>query len=67
MTNEEVTQALQHLIGTQYTDSVKAQITQATGRDRVVGPNEVSTRNYDLMRVHVQADKQGVITGFAFN
>lgn len=67
MTNDEVTHALQHLIGTQYVESLKAQIAEATGRQRVVGPDDISTKEFDPTRIHICADGSGAITGFAFN
>lgn len=66
MTNEQVIAALVHLIGTEYTSSLKAEITEITGRQRIVGPNEASTMEYDLNRVHVVADGELKITGFTF-
>lgn len=66
MTNEQIECTLKHLIGTQYTAALKAYITETTGRARVVGPNEITTREYDLQRVNVRADSHNVITGFSF-
>ncbi|MBF8742277.1 I78 family peptidase inhibitor [Pseudomonas guariconensis] len=67
MTNEEVVHELQYLIGLPYEGSIKTAITQATGRTRVVGPNEMSTREFDPERVHVRVDASGAVSGFAFN
>ncbi|MFD2645831.1 I78 family peptidase inhibitor [Pseudomonas japonica] len=66
MTNEEVQVALAKLIGCEYTQAVKAQITELTGRARVVGPNDVSTLEMDESRIHVVAGGNGMITGFHF-
>ncbi|WP_416466061.1 hypothetical protein [Pseudomonas sp. LFS044] len=67
MNNEEVLQALAHLIGTPYEPSVKATITEITGRARVVGPKEISTKEYDIDRIHINADANSLIQGFSFN
>ncbi|WP_277961503.1 I78 family peptidase inhibitor [Pseudomonas sp. RIT-To-2] len=66
MTNDQVIAAIAHLVGTQYEPGVKAQITQLTERARVVGPNEMSTREYDLNRVHIVANATGTIEAFTF-
>lgn len=66
MNNENVICALQHLVGTPYDESIKATVTELTGRPRVVGPNDISTREFDLQRIHVRADDDGSITGFTF-
>jgi len=67
MNNDEVLQTLAHLIGTPYEPSVKDTITEITGRSRVVGPNEVSTREYDIDRIHIRTDANQLIQGFSFN
>jgi len=66
MTNDEVTQALQHLVGTRYEPSIKATITELTGRKRVIGPTDISTREMDRNRIHVKVDQAGNITEFKF-
>lgn len=66
MTNEEALQAITHLIGTPYEPSVKDTITAITGRDRVVGPGEASTREYDSNRIHIVTDANRLIQGFSF-
>ena len=67
MSNEVVLQQLQHLIGTRYVPTVKAYISELTGRDRVVGPGEVTTREFDVNRVNIEADGAGIITAFHFS
>ncbi|MFJ4442924.1 hypothetical protein ACIPZ8_12625 [Pseudomonas sp. NPDC089422] len=67
MNNEEVLQALAHLIGTPYEPSVKSTITGITGRARVVGPNEISTKEYDINRIHIRTDANQLIQGFSFS
>ncbi|MFF7710350.1 hypothetical protein [Pseudomonas sp. NPDC007930] len=66
MDNETVIRTLQHLIGTPYTPDVKATITELTGRERVVGPNDIATHEFDLNRVRIVADADAIITGFTF-
>lgn len=65
MTNEQITQALQHLVGTRYVPTVKAYISELTGRARVVGPNEVLTKDFRLDRVNVSIEA-GLISGYTF-
>ncbi len=66
MTNEEVLQTLQPLIGTPYEPSVKARITELTGRLRVAGPHELMTREHDMQRITLVTDDEEVIQGFRF-
>jgi hypothetical protein len=66
MNNDEVQVILAKLIGTSYTEAVKAQIRELTGRARVVGPTDISTMDYDESRIHVVAGGNGVISGFRF-
>ncbi|RRV09147.1 hypothetical protein EGJ27_05080 [Pseudomonas sp. v388] len=66
MTNEQITQALQFLIGSRYVPSIKTYISELTGRARVLGANDVSTREFDLNRIHVHTDDAGLISGFTF-
>lgn len=66
MTNEEITQALQYLIGTRYVPGVKAYISEVTGRARVLGPFDISDKMFDLNRVHVDTDDAGLISSFTF-
>ncbi|MBX8483510.1 I78 family peptidase inhibitor [Pseudomonas cichorii] len=66
MTNEQITQALQYLIGTRYLPSLNAYISELTGRARVLGPGDVSTREFDLNRVQINADQAGLISSFTF-
>ena len=67
MTNQEILSTLQYLVGTRYVRTVKAYISEITGRPLVVGPNEIVTKDFNPERVHIQADNAGVITGFGFN
>ncbi|UFH49495.1 I78 family peptidase inhibitor [Pseudomonas sp. KNUC1026] len=66
MNNDAVRTTLAHLVGTVYTTHTKATVTALTGRMRVVGPNEISTMEFDPQRIHVQADDEGRILGFVF-
>ncbi|MDZ3994699.1 I78 family peptidase inhibitor [Pseudomonas sp. Teo4] len=67
MNNEQALQALAHLIGTPYEPSVKNTIAEITGRTRIVGPKEISTKEYDPDRIHINTDANGLIQGFSFN
>jgi len=67
MNNDEILQSLAHLIGTPYEPSVKGTITEITGCPRVVGPNEMSTHEYDATRIHINTDANQLIQGFSFN
>lgn len=53
MTNEEVLRTLAHLVGTPYAPALKDTIRTLTGRTRVVGPNEMCTREYDVERIQI--------------
>ena len=44
MPNEKIIEIIQHLIGTRYVPTVKAYISELCGRERVVGPADVSTK-----------------------
>ncbi len=66
MTNDQVLAALNHLIGTRYVASVKSYITELTERSRVVGPNEMSTKEYDTNRIHIAGNASGLIESFHF-
>ncbi|UVM55878.1 hypothetical protein LOY37_26735 [Pseudomonas sp. B21-012] len=67
MTNEEVLQHINHLVGTRYVSSTKAYISELTGRARVVGAGEFSTREYDPSRIQVIANDEGIIQSFHFS
>lgn len=67
MTNEEVLQTLAHLVGTPYKPALKDTISDLTGRTRVVGPNEMCTREFDIERIQIKAGAGLVIQGFDFN
>ena len=66
MTNEEALQQIQHLIGSRYVPTVKAYISELTGRPRVVGLKEVATLEFDPQRIHMTGDDAGIITAFSF-
>lgn len=66
MNNKQVSQLISHLIGTRYVPSVKAYISELTGRARVVGVNEVSTKEFDTDRINIKADDNNCIVSFQF-
>ena len=66
MNNEQVSQLISHLIGTRYVPSVNAYISELTGRTRVVGVNEVSTKEFDADRINIKADDNNCIVSFQF-
>lgn len=66
MTNEEVRQQLQHLIGQPYVAAVKAYISELTARPRVVGAGEVATQELDSTRIHIVTNASGAIEAFNF-
>lgn len=66
MTNEEVLQALAHLVGTAYEPAIKETVCTLTGRTRVLGPKDITTFEYDPKRIHIQVDADARIQGFAF-
>lgn len=66
MTNQQITILLAYLIGSRYVPSVKAYITELTGRPLVVGPGDITTLDYNVERIRINADSTGSITGFGF-
>lgn len=66
MNNDEIIQLLGYLIGSRYVPSVKAYISELTGRTRIVGVNEPSTREFDSNRIHLIGDDNGCIVSFRF-
>ena len=54
MTNDQVLEALQHLIGTRYVPTVKEYITELTARARITGPNEMQSREMDPNRITIR-------------
>ena len=66
MTNEEIQKILQTLIGTTYEPGIKETIKARTGRSRVLGPQDIATREFDVQRIQVIVDETDVIKGFSF-
>ncbi|MGN2434259.1 I78 family peptidase inhibitor [Pseudomonas syringae] len=66
MTNEVIAQALQYLVGTRYVPTVKAYICEVTGLQKVIGPGDITTMDFNPMRLHVNVDKAGLVSGFSF-
>ncbi|MCR8717262.1 I78 family peptidase inhibitor [Pseudomonas syringae USA007] len=66
MTNEVIAQALQYLVGTRYVPTVKAYISEVTGLQKVIGPGDIATRDLNPMRLHVNVDNAGLVSGFSF-
>jgi len=60
--DRELLKKVDHLIGTLYDESVKAQIIEATGLTTVAGPDDIVTADIRNDRVKVQVDDQGLIT-----
>ena len=55
---------INHLIGAEYAPTLKGYICEMTHIGRIVGPNEVTTREIDPDRLNVSVDEAGKITGF---
>ena len=66
MNNEEIIKLLAYLIGTRYVPTVKAYISELTGRTRVVGVNEISTKEWDERRIHLIGDANNCIVSIHF-
>ncbi|KPX22149.1 hypothetical protein ALQ27_03607 [Pseudomonas syringae pv. delphinii] len=66
MTNQVIAQSLQYLVGSRYVPTVKAYISEVTGLQRVFGPGDITTKELDLNRLHVNVDKAGLVSGFSF-
>ena len=67
LSNDEVLTCIGRLVGTRYVPELKGTICALTGRTRVVGPNEMSARDYDAERIQIKADADLMIQSFAFN
>jgi len=67
MTNDDVKQALAHLVGAPYVPELKDTICAITGRSRVVGPTDMCTREFDPTRIQITTDANQVIQGFEIN
>lgn len=66
LSDDEVLTCIGRLVGTRYVPSVKAYISELTGRTRVVGIGEMSTREIDPSRVNITGNEAGLISGFHF-
>ncbi|WP_440801557.1 I78 family peptidase inhibitor [Pseudomonas syringae] len=66
MTNEVIAQALQYLVGSRYMPTVKAYISEITGLQKVIGPGDITTKDLNPNRLHVNVDKAGLVSGFSF-
>lgn len=55
------------MVGTPYSPAIKDTICTLTGRTRVVGPDEMCTREYDIERIQIKAGTDLLIQGFDFN
>lgn len=66
MNNEEILKLLGNLIGSRYVPSVKAYISELTGRTRVVGVDDISTKEWDEKRIHLIGDANKCIASFHF-
>ena len=66
MHNDEVLACIGRLVGTLYVPSVKAYISEVTGRGRVVGPTDMSTMEIDHTRVQIAVNDAGLIDRFYF-
>lgn len=66
MTNEEIIQQLQYLIGSRYEPTIKTHISELTGRERVVSSKDFVTKEFDIDRVTVDVDGANLVQGFSF-
>ena len=66
MNNEEVLKTLEHLVGMPYEPSIKDTIRALSGHDRVVGPGEFTTREFDPRRITITVDSDKAVQGFRF-
>ncbi|MDV9033733.1 I78 family peptidase inhibitor [Pseudomonas sp. RAC1] len=65
MTDTQVNEAMQSLIGKTYTDAIRDELKQTTGRP-VTGPADIVTRELNPQRINLRTDAQGVISGVDF-
>ena len=66
MTNEQIVQALQYLIGSRYVPTVKAYVSELTGRGLVIGKGDRSGKDHNPERVCIVTDDADLITDFVF-
>jgi hypothetical protein len=66
MTNEEIIQCLQYLIGSRYVPTVKAYIGELTGRDRIVSSKDLVSKEFDINRITVDLDAADRIESYSF-
>jgi hypothetical protein len=66
MTNEEITQQLQYLIGSRYVPTIRAYIGELTARERVFSSKDFVSREFDINRVTVDIDGAGRVASFSF-
>jgi hypothetical protein len=66
MTNEEIIQCLQYLIGSRYVPTVKAYIGELTGRDRIVSSKDLVSKEFDINRITVGVDAADRIESYSF-
>ncbi|BAP42302.1 hypothetical protein NJC38_09900 [Pseudomonas sp. 21LCFQ010] len=66
MTNEEIPRELHYLIGTRYVPALCAYVSELTDRGRVHGPNDITTREFDLGRITIVIDHAHRVSGFSF-
>ena len=64
--NDQVLACIGRLVGTQYVPGVKAYISELTGRERVVGPGDIATREIDPARSSIATNSGGLIEAFSF-
>ncbi len=64
MTNEEVLNSVKHLVGSRYVPSVKAYISELTGRPKVTGVDDISTMECDDNRLNIKGNEAGLIESF---
>jgi len=66
MTNDQVLQHIQHLVGSRYVRSVKPYIAELTGRTCVVGVDEPMPLDLNPERIKIQGNGAGAIVSFIF-
>jgi adenylate kinase len=66
LTNDEVLKSFGPLVGTEYSERLRAEIAQKTGRTVRASGDYLITLDYDPTRLNVRVNEDAVITGFKF-
>lgn len=66
MTNEEIVNDFAHLVGTAYSEDVRLDIVQKTGREVRRSGIFLVTQEHKPDRLNIRINEDGIISGFLF-